>query len=99
MTTSKPEQATRIVHLRQEGRSQVQIARELKISRTRVRQILDGAPAGDRIHEDLLARSTTDQLRRHEAVLVERIRRDIRWLRATRDELVSRSIDEAMGLT
>lgn len=100
MSAAKPAQVAEARALQAKGVSQAQIAREIGVSRRRVRQVLvEGAPAADRMHELLLARAGVDDLHRHECVLVERVRRDLRHLRATREEIACRSVDELLGLT
>ena len=95
-TTDRAREARR---LRDRGMSQREIGARLGVSRSRVQQILLGEASGDRLHEELIATSPLPLLVRHERVLVERIRRDLRYLRATREEIVCRRDDEILGLT
>ena len=81
------------------GKSQRQIARELGVSRTRVQQhIRAERTASEALHEAFLASASTGYLRRHERALVARIRIELAQLRATREELASRRVDELIGV-
>lgn len=81
------------------GMSQRAIARELGVSRTRVQQIIRAERSGNEaMHEAFLATASVDHLRRHERALAERIRSELKLLRATRDEIASRRRDELAGI-
>lgn len=99
MSAAKPMQRRRVLDLQSRGRSQREIAEALNVSRRRVRQILAEGQPGDVLHERMLSLASLSQLVRHEAVLLEHIARDRRYLRATREEIESRRIDESAGLT
>lgn len=81
------------------GKSQRQIARELGVSRTRVQQHIRAERTGsEALHEAFLAAADTRYLKRYERALTAKIRDDLLRLRAARDELAARRLDELAGL-
>lgn len=81
--------------------SQRDLAREFRVSRARIRQILADT-GGDPVRLErvaALARATADDLEWEKRRLKERIGTDLRRLMAVEDELEVRRTDELLGLT